>query len=174
MKAMRYKIALLTLLSLPALLLVAIGGPAAAARHMSATGARPDAVTSSSLGSFKPTFVGSAATGCASGCHLLTGPFPTPSTAHLSGQPLSHAKSLGLARAIPPLRPHVPVHVNGPTVQIPTVSCVPLRPGCDNISPFAGDSTSVKGINAVDSATLNTNLAIGDIEPPDQGICAGN
>ena len=75
---------------------------------------------------------------------------------------------------MPLLRPHVPVHVNGPTVQIPTVSCVPLRPGCDNISPFAGGSVSVKGINAVDSATLKTNLAVGDVEPPDQGICAGN
>jgi len=174
MKAMRYKIALVSLLSLPAMLLVAIGGPAAAAPHGSAAGARPAAVTSSSLGSFKPTFVGSAATGCA-GCHLLTGPFPAPSTAHLSSQSLRvHTKSLDRARAMPLLRPHVPVHVNGPTVQIPTVSCVPLRPGCDNISPFAGGSVSVKGINAVDSATLKTNLAVGDVEPPDQGICAGN
>src|SRR5215472_8151915 len=72
MKTMRYKIALLSLLSLPAMLLVAAGGPAAAAPHHSAAGA----VTSSSLGSFKPTFTGPAATGCASpGCHLLTGPF---------------------------------------------------------------------------------------------------
>jgi hypothetical protein len=75
---------------------------------------------------------------------------------------------------MPLLRPHVPVHVNGPTVQIPTVSCVPLRPGCDNISAFAGGSTSVKGINAVDSSTLKTNLTVGDVEPPDQGLCAGN
>ena len=80
MKAMRYKIAMvLSLLSLPAMLLVASGGPAAAAPHHSAAGA----VTSSSLGSFKPTFTGSAATGCA-GCDLMTGPFRTPSTAHLS------------------------------------------------------------------------------------------
>ena len=65
MKAMRYKFAvLLSLLSLPAMLLVATGGPAAAAPHHSATGA----VTSSSLGSFKPTFAGPAATGCASDC----------------------------------------------------------------------------------------------------------
>ena len=174
MKVMRRKVALLSLLSLPAMLLVAIGGSAAAAPQRSAAGAQTTAVTSSSLGSFKPTFVGSAATGCA-GCHLLTGPFPTPSTAHLSSQSLSeHAKSLGRARALPLLRPRAPVHGNGPTVQVPTVSCVPLRPGCDNISPFAGGSTSVKGINAVDSATLKTNLVIGDIEPPDQGLCAGN
>ena len=83
MKAMRYKIALLSLLSLPAMLLVATGGPAAAAPHTSAA-----AVTSSSMGPFKPTFVGSAATGCASrGCQLLTGPFRVPSVAHLSSKP---------------------------------------------------------------------------------------
>ena len=53
------------------------------------------------------------------------------------------------------------------------MSCQPLRAGCDNISSFAGGSTSVKGINAVDSASQPTNF-VGDIEPPDQGLCAGN
>jgi hypothetical protein len=174
MKAMRYKIALLSLLALPATLVVAIGGSAAAAPHGSATHARPGAVRSSSLGSFKPTFVGSAATGCASGCNLLTGPFLTPSVAHLSGKSLRRpANSPDRARALPFLRPRVPGHVNAPTVKIPTVSCQPLRPGCDNISSFAGGSTSVKGLNAVDSASLKTNF-VGDIEPPDQGLCAGN
>src|SRR5215469_1233140 len=166
MKAMRHKIALLSLLSLPAMLLVAIGGSAAAAPHHSATGA----VTSSSLGSFKPTFTGSAATGCA-GCHLLTGPFRTPSTAHLSArQTLNRTvKSPDGARAMPLMRPPVPRHVAGPAVKIPTVSCQPLRPGCDNISSFAGGATGVNGLNAVDSASLPTNF-LGDIEPPDQGI----
>src|SRR5215469_12026557 len=176
MKAMRYKIALLTLLSLPAMLLVAIGGPAAAAPHGSATSARPDAVRSSSIGPFRPTFVGSAATGCASGCHLLTGPFHVPSVAHLSIKSIGkRANSPDRARALPslPLRPRAARHANGPRVQIPTVSCQPLRPGCDNISSFAGGSASVKGINAVDSASMKTNF-IGDIEPPDQGLCAGN
>jgi hypothetical protein len=171
MKAMRYKIALvLSLLSLPAMLVVATGGPVAAAPHHSAA----SAVTSSSLGSFKPTFTGPAATGCA-GCHLLTGPFRTPSTAHLTASQTRNAQanSPDRSRAMPLLRPRVP-HVNGPVVKIPTVSCQPLRPGCDNISSFAGGSASVKGINAVDSASLKTNVAVGDIEPPDQGLCAGN
>ncbi len=169
MKAMRYKIALLSLLSLPAVLLAAAGGPAAAAPHTSAAGA----VTSSSLGSFKPTFTGPAATGCA-GCHLLTGPFRTPSTAHLSASQArsGQARSLDRARAMPMLRPRVP-HVNGPVVKVPTVSCQPLRPGCDTISSFAGGASGVNGINAVNSASLKTNF-IGDIEPPDQGLCAGN
>jgi hypothetical protein len=172
MKSMRYKIAvLLSLLSLPALLLVATGGSAVAAPHHSIA----RAVTSSSLGSFKPTFTGSAATGCA-GCHLLTGPFRTPSTAHLSAsQTLTRtAKSPAGAGVMPLMRPRVP-HVNGPALKIPTVSCQPLRPGCDNISSFAGGSTSAKGINAVDSAMHSTiPLKLRDVEPPDQGLCAGN
>ena len=95
MKAMRYKIAvLLSLLSLPAMLLVATGGPAAAAPHGSSGGS----VTSSSLGSFKPTFTGSAATGCA-GCHLLTGPFVTPSTAHIPVKQSPNAAKTEIGRA---------------------------------------------------------------------------
>src|SRR5215471_1411703 len=172
MKAVRYKIALLSLLSLPAMLLVAIGGTAAAAPARSAVGS----VTSSSLGSFKPTFTGPAATGCASGCHLLTGPFRTPSTAHLTAsQTLSRsAKAQDRARAMPLLRPRVPAAPgHTPTITIPTVSCQPLRPGCDTISSFAGGAVGVKGINAVDSATHTTNK-FKEVEPPDQGLCAGN
>ncbi len=173
MKAMRFKIALLlSLLSLPAMLLVATGGPAAAAPHHSAA----SAVTSSSLGSFKPTFTGPAATGCAApGCHLLTGPFRTPSVAHLSASQArsGQAKSLDRARALPLLRPRVPARSNASTIQIPTVSCQPLRAGCDTISSFAGGATGVNGINAVDSATHTTNK-FKDVEPPDQGLCAGN
>ena len=56
---------------------------------------------------------------------------------------------------------------------VPTVSCEPLRAGCDNISSFAGGALGVKGINAVDSAE-NTKNIFKDIEPPDQGLCAGN
>lgn len=170
MKAMRYKIALLlSLLSLPAMFLVGTGGPAAAAPHHSAAGA----VTSTSLGSFKPTFTGPAATGCASpGCHLLTGPFRTPSTAHLTAsQTLSRSvKAQDRVRAMPFMRPRVPA---APAITIPTVSCQPLRAGCDTISSFAGGATGVLGINAVDSATHTTNK-FKDVEPPDQGLCAGN
>ena len=172
MKAMRYKIAMvLSLLSLPAMLLVASGGRR---RRLRTAPSAAGAVTSSSLGSFKPTFTGSAATGCA-GCDLLTGPFRTPSTAHLSASQSGRgARSRWTGRG--PCHYCVPGcrHANGPTAQIPTVSCQPLRPGCDTISSFAGGAASVKGINAVDSASLTTNVAVGDIEPPDQGLCAGN
>jgi len=177
MKAMRRKIALVSLLSLPAMLVVATAGSATAAPQGSATSARPAAVTnvsSSSLGTFKPTFVGSAATGC-QGCNLLTGPFPTPSTANLTPSKAAAAGSKDRWRVLPLLRPRVPSSGtrSSSAITIPTVSCVPLRAGCDNISGFAGGATSVKGINAVDSASLSTNF-VGDIEPPDQGLCAGN
>ena len=182
MKAMRYKFAvLLSLLSLPAMLLVATGGPVAAAPHGSSGGA----VTSSSLGSFKPTFAGPAATGC-TGCHLLTGPINTPSTAAAaSGRRVGsvrQAAKIDTADAMPPVdlrQLHVSaaqrraLGANSPSNPLPSVSCQPLGPGCDNISTSAGGATAVKGLNAVDSATHTTNT-FKDVEPPDQGLCAGN
>src|SRR5579862_9241926 len=54
------------------------------------------AATTSSLGTHSPTFVGPAATGCAAGCQLLTGPFPTPSTASTSA-----SKATGSAQPLP-------------------------------------------------------------------------
>jgi hypothetical protein len=54
---------------------------------------------------------------------------------------------------------------------LPSVSCP--GPGCDRISTSSNGATGVKGLNAVDSASMSTNFA-GDIEPPDQGLCAGN
>ena len=57
----------------------------------------------------------------------------------------------------------------------PSVSCQPLGPGCDPISMSAGGAKGVKGLNAVDSGTLSTNTLVPpDIEPADQGLCAGN
>jgi hypothetical protein len=134
-----------------------------------------------------PTFVGPAATGCASGCSLLTGPFTTASTASASSSSLA-AASLKAATELS--RPHaMPGPTTGslapgsvgfgaaagaaaPTPVIPTVRCQPLGAGCDSISTSAGGATGVKGLNAVDSASLATN-PLGDIEPPDQGLCAG-
>ena len=145
MKAMRYKIAvLLSLLSLPAMLLVATGGPAAAAPHASSGGA----VTSSSLGSFKPTFAGPAATGCATNCSLLSGPVNTPSTAaaasgHQVGAPRQAGKP-GTASAMPPpdLRQlHISaaqrrqLDANSPSNPLPSVSCEPLGRAATTSAP---------------------------------------
>jgi hypothetical protein len=185
MKRMRYKLVLLlSLLSLPAMLLAATGGPAAAAPQRSAASARTAAVTPSSLGTFKPTFAGPAATGCSVNCSLLTGPVNTPSTAAAaSGHQLGTGQGSRAplsAHAMPPpdLR-----HVNLSAAErralasrsfpVPSVSCQPLGRGCDRISTSAGGATGVKGLNAVDSGSLPTN-PLGDIEPPDQGLCAGN
>ena len=130
-----------------------------------------------------PTFVGPAATGCASGCSLLTGPFTTASTASVSSSSLA-AASLKAATALS--RPHaMPGPTTGslapasmgfaaaaadaaPTPVIPTVRCQPLGAGCDSISTSAGGATGVKGLNAVDSASLATNI-LSDIEPPGPG-----
>jgi hypothetical protein len=49
-----------------------------------------------------------------------------------------------------------------------------VGPGCDIISSFSGGATGVKGLNAVDSASQSTNVLHFDIEPADQGLCAGN
>ena len=194
---MRGKAALLSLLSLAVALAAAPVG-AAAAPVTKAASARTSAVTSSSLGQSRPTFVGPAATGCASaGCSLLTGPFPTPSTAGLaaSSPTAAAAKQRAAAAATASLGHHampspVSAHDAGTGAGVadaraanarvaddvspaPTVSCQPLGPGCDPISTSAGGAVGVKGLNAVDSGTLPTN-PLGDIEPADQGLCAGN
>jgi hypothetical protein len=55
---------------------------------------------------------------------------------------------------------------------IPVVSCAPvLLSGCDTISSANGGATTNPHAMA---APLNELLYGGDIEPPDQGLCAGN
>jgi hypothetical protein len=166
------------------MLLAATGGPAAAAPQRSATSARTAAVTSSNLGTFKPTFAGPAATGCSVNCSLLSGPVNTPSTAAAARAHAANAQQSGKqdqAHAMPLPDPRsANVSAAGrsrlahtPSFPVPSVSCQPLGRGCDRISTSKGGATSVKGLNAVDSASLATNPQ-GDIEPPDQGLCAGN
>jgi hypothetical protein len=121
---------------------------------------------------------------------LLTGPFFSPSTASFalgSAKANAAAKTAradiaarnaaaaklanpsALAHALP--SPMVPKA--GPDPAPPSVSCDPLGSGCDRISLNADGAKGVKGLNAVDSGTLSTNPN-GDIEPADQGLCAGN
>ncbi len=147
---------------------------------------RAHAASTTTIGPSAPTFVGPVATGCASGCSLLTGPFVTPSTASSSAStkaPVNpNAAILAGPHAMPLLTPasheraslRARAAAAAPTPTIPIVRCQPIGAGCDNISTAAGGATGVKGLNAVDSASLPTNVAVGDIEPPDQGLCAGN
>jgi hypothetical protein len=139
----------------------------------------PTTITSSSsLGQYSPTFAGPAATGCASyGCSLLTGPFFSPATAPGPSTvgPRIESGVAAIPRVLPspnPRRPNVPHSEVAPTP--PIVSCEPLGAGCDIVSLSSGGATGVKGLNAVDSGELSTNIAAGDIEPADQGLCAGN
>src|SRR6202051_3747643 len=160
------------LLSLAAALVV-VSGTAATAPVTDTTSAPTSAISSSSLGSYSPTFVGPAATGCdISGCSLLTGPFFSPSVAGpnaLTASALSpHSPKVMPLPTLP--RRSAP----GPKSLVvsvpPTVSCQPRGPGCDLISSSSGGAKGVKGLNAVDSGIWTG----GDIEPADQGLCAGN
>jgi len=168
---------------------------AAASPGASATPAMPhsssSSVTSSSLGTFTPTFTGPAATGCASGCDLMTGPFVSPSTAGFalgSSKADAAAKAAkadlalrnaaaaklaasGDSSALMHTLPSPMVGKDGPDPAPPTVNCP--GSGCEQISMNTGGAKGVKGINAVDSGTMSTN-PLGDIEPSDQGLCAGN
>jgi hypothetical protein len=168
-------------LSLAVTLAVTAGFARSAQAGTGASSAATSTVTSSSLGKFPLTFVGPAATGCASGCALMTGPFLSPSTASFAGgrqpaNPWAGSSILTVPRVMPEpdeLRyarlPHSATQGTPPTV-----SCEPLGPGCDYVNTSPGGATGVKGLNAVDSASQSTNVLGIDIEPADQALCAGN
>jgi hypothetical protein len=170
----------LSLLSLPVALLATSGPASAGMTTTASTTAKTAPVTTSSLGTSAPTFVGPAATGCvAVGCDLLSGPFRTPSTAGIASHPAASRsgetarKAHAIPLPTPPLRGKAGAPGAAGNSAIPTVSCQPMRAGCDNISTSTGGAVGVKGLDAVDSGGLSTNPN-GDIEPPDQGMCAGN
>ncbi len=176
-------ITLLSLLSLPiAFVAFSAGASAAPAAKAAKTTSH---VTSSSLGTGAPTFTGPAATGCsAPGCSLLLGPYPSPSTASLAtaspsaaaakGAPSAKALAAAAKADEPRALPSPVFKRDGADPTPPTVSCQPLGPGCDPISMSSGGARGVKGLNAVDSGTLSTNVLVPpDIEPADQGLCAG-
>jgi hypothetical protein len=167
--------AVLMLLSLPAVMLTTTSAAATAAAPSPASTAQSGAAPAS-LGQFSPTFTGPAATGCtAAGCSLLTGPFRTGSTQSSGSSASQPAQGEGQhSMPLPTLPARTAAEPAGTAAPAtPAVSCQPLGPGCDTIGSSAGGAVGVKGLNAVDSAALPTNPQ-GDIEPPDQGLCAGN
>ena len=144
-------------------------------------------VSTSSLGTNRPTFVGPAATGCRHDCSLLSGPFLspaiTPGAPAGAAAPLTSAAPLAVAGSLAsgPLNDarSMPAHQlprKGPDPAPSTVSCQPLGPGCDRISSSSGGAIGVKGLNAVDNGTMLTALGSPhhNNEPADQGLCAGN
>jgi hypothetical protein len=173
------------LLSLAVTLAVAAGFAHPAQAGTSASVAKPNTVASSSLGQYSATFAGPAAAGCDYyGCSLLTGPFFSPSTAPLaSGEPaVANPRTKSFLFSIPQVMPEpdarrysrLPHSDAAVAVTPPTVSCEPMGAGCDTISVSSGGATGVKGLNAVDSGEQSTNVLGVDIEPPDQGLCAGH
>jgi hypothetical protein len=177
------------LLALPVGLIMAPGGATAAPAAPAGTGTAK--VTTSSLGTVTPTFAGPAATGCASGCDLLTGPTVTPSTASFKlgpdGKP--SAAAVRAAQAAKPDTAKVSAKALAEGTAIlaglpkPLPSSGRSRSGADPspatvapalISGGNGGAKGVVGIDAVDSGTAPTNPLGSDIEPPDQGLCAGN
>ena len=74
----------LVLLSLSVVLVGVLGGGSVATGSAKRVRAHAASTTAATYGPLSPTFVGPAATGCASGCSLLTGPFTTGSTASSS------------------------------------------------------------------------------------------
>lgn len=157
-----------------------VGGSVVAAGVSVSSGTAGASVTTTNLGTVTPTFVGSAATGCASGCDLLTGPNVTPSTANLQQGSVGAVGHRPLTPTGGPAAPSpIPLRTikkNGhPNVAPPSVSCQ-TGTGCSTVSLSAGGAVGVKGLNAVDSGTtayLSGNPFY-DIEPSDQGLCAGN
>jgi hypothetical protein len=164
-----------------AVLLLAIAVVVTSGRAVAAPATNPT-VASSSLGEFSPTFVGPAATGCtANGCSLLTGPFYSPSTEPFTVMDknltdLLSGRTVSLTpREMPePKRPHPPAGLAPDAVTLPSVGCEPMRVGCDKVDDSSGGAVGVKGLDAVDSGSQATNLLGLDIEPADQGLCAGN
>jgi hypothetical protein len=115
---------------------------------------------------------------------LLTGPFESSSTASVSAPSAVPSASI-TADAAAASNSIAGAQDRGEAMPFPfptragsdpppaSVSCHPLGPGCDVISSSAGGARSALGLDAVDSASMPTNPN-GDIEPPDQGLCAGN
>ena len=171
------RVALLSILSIPALIVGLAIAPTGATAATAATAARtaPTAPSTSSLGTSKPTFVGPAATGCdTAGCSLLSGPIQTslsssndPSTDSAAASSDSSTGPLP-AKVIPLKQPEGKSSEDPPP---PIVSCPGV--GCDSVSTSPNGAVGVKGIDAVDSATHTTNI-FSDIEPPDGALCAGH
>jgi hypothetical protein len=165
------------------LLAVAVASGALVAATGGAATAQASTVTTKSLGQFSPTFAGPAATGCASGCSLLSGPstgFSTGSSASASQAAPNGQAGADSAHAMPArnARSHAgssgtiaPSTAQPTNLAMPSVSCP--GSGCDRVSTSAGGAVGVKGLNAVDSSLHTANI-FKNVEPPDQGLCAGN
>ena len=155
----------LILLSVLSVALVGVLGGGAVATG-STHKVRAHAANTTTYGPSSPTFVGPAATGCASsGCSLLTGPFITTSTtsssstnaaANLQAAPgmsgphampgpssASHGEA---SRAEERSHARASAHAaQSPTPVIPNIRCQPLGDGCDTISTLGRRGNRCQG-----------------------------
>ena len=112
--------------------------------------------------------------------HVLEGPrglVPTPLS---PGQVVGPAGISSHATTPSPNKPGLDARTTGtstvpisagPLAVPPNVTCMPVGPGCDTISlGGAGATTDPFGINAFNNDAANGQT----VEPPDQGMCAGN
>ena len=124
----------------------------------------------------KSAVVHSTALGGAGASHLTTGSLTLH--AHISGaSSAAVSKSVTRAttrKALPKLGAArgTKATVATPTVSFPTVSCAPRGPGCDAISTSKARGTTTNPLGL--AATANGGVYGFDIEPADQGLCAGN
>jgi len=133
----------------------------------------PSAPLVSSLGGAGATYVGPAA-------KFLVGPYLTQPEVLTPEQAANMRLPSSEANALPPVvNPRPGTTTQGrlraapsdPVLPFPVVSCSPMGPGCDRITTNPGGAvTNPYGINAVDSTSLYGIT----VEPPDQGLCAGN
>lgn len=152
-------------------LTIAPAGASSASSQVSASNSAASEVTTSSLGTYAPTYVGSASYVLLG--PTVTGPLTDPGTSSgAAGTPQVTVNGIA---------PYQEGRVSGFRAPLtsgdppsPVVSCVPPSIGCDSISSSAAGAVGVNGLNASSSGELSTNVLGIDIEPADQSLCAGN
>jgi hypothetical protein len=121
-----------------------------------------------------PTFVGTASA-------FLSGPTLVPASVH---GPLTATSAANGTQSMPSLNPkpfasgsiHTNAHTSLSSIP-PEVSCRGTSAGCLPVNSVGGGSSSnPNGINAYENRVVLQGLGApyGTIEPPDQGLCAGN
>ncbi len=138
------------------------------------------AATTSPLGG---THAGGPLVGSA-GKYLLSGPIHVSSSAAMSSASVHSAGAASSFANVPSFNPRPGTVSGGRSAAAlgvgpvsntasaipPVVMCQPQGLGCDSINGGSGGAHTALGLNSVDStATYGVS-----IEPPDQGICAGN
>ena len=140
---------------------------------------------------FAPLFIAPITQVSAISFHLTrhTSTYVGPASRALIAGPLRVTPSLVKPSLVKPSKstPHqswIPAHGLGynarpsttPAVlSPPTVTCAPLMAGCDAVVNNPAGATSSLSVGTVGLNGVDTGATVGvDVEPPDQGLCAGN